>query len=62
MVASPLAERRRAERRGSGIAGLEGRMRTLSPLGLVARHGVAGLRALVDAVPLDATTHYTVRP
>ena len=33
MVASPLAERRRAERRSSGVAGLEGRMRTLSPLG-----------------------------
>ncbi|WP_412067079.1 bacillithiol biosynthesis cysteine-adding enzyme BshC [Rubrivirga sp. IMCC43871] len=36
--------------------------RKLGPLGVVARHGVAGLRALVDALPLDATTHYTVRP
>ncbi|WP_412060181.1 bacillithiol biosynthesis cysteine-adding enzyme BshC [Rubrivirga sp. IMCC45206] len=36
--------------------------RSLGPLGVVARHGVGGLRAIVEALPLDATTHYTVRP
>ena len=36
--------------------------RRLGPLGVVARHGLGALAALVDAVPLDATAHYLVRP
>ena len=36
--------------------------RALGPLGVVARHGVGALSALVDAVPLDASSHYVVRP
>ena len=35
--------------------------RALGPLGVVARHGVGALAALVDAVPLDARHHYAVR-
>ena len=36
--------------------------RALGPLSVVARHGVGALRALVGAVPLDASSHYVVRP
>ena len=36
--------------------------RALAPLGLVARHGVEGLRETIEAVPLDASVHHTVRP
>ena len=36
--------------------------RWLGPLGVVARHGLGALTDLVDAVPLDATVHYVVRP
>ena len=35
--------------------------RALGPLGVVARHGVAALAAVVNAVPLDARSHYVVR-
>ena len=36
--------------------------RALGPLGVVARHGVGALSDLVGAVPLDASSHYVVRP
>ncbi len=36
--------------------------RALGPLGVVARHGLGALAEIVDAVPLDATAHYVVRP
>ncbi len=36
--------------------------RALSPLGLVARHGVDGPRRLLAAVPLDASVHHVIRP
>ena len=36
--------------------------RALGPLGVVARHGVGALADLVGAVPLDASSHYVVRP
>ena len=35
--------------------------RVLGPLGVVARHGVGGLRAILDAVPLDGAAHHVVR-
>ncbi len=35
--------------------------RVLGPLGLAARHGLEAVREVVDAVPLDARTHYVVR-
>ena len=36
--------------------------RALGPLGVVARHGVGALEGFVEAVPLDASSHYVVRP
>lgn len=36
--------------------------RVLGPLGVVARHGLGALPALVEAVPLDAFAHALVRP
>ena len=35
--------------------------RVLGPLGLVARHGVGGLREIAEAVPLDGAVHHVVR-
>ena len=35
--------------------------RVLGPLGLAARHGLGAVRGVVDAVPLDASVHHTVR-